>query len=198
MKLGNNIDHVRGEHIHHGYFLEPDDTKERAQIRLIELLISRSKLANDSSILDVGCGLGGTSRYLAKHHDCKVTGITISGKQVEMATNLTRKEVEYDATTKAAGGSTKLRYGAVRFLELDAEQLGQSFRTDGIFDCVWITEALSHLPDKRLFFHNAFKVLSAGGKLVIADWFKAEDLASDQYQSDIKPIEGMSFRIVLS
>jgi len=36
------------------------------------------------------------------------------------------------------------------------------------FDCVWISEAMSHLPNKELFFKNAALLLNPGGKLVIA------------------------------
>jgi SAM-dependent methyltransferase len=58
------------------------------------------------------------------------------------------------------------------------------------FDAVWISEAMSHLPEKELFFRNAFSVLSNGGKLIIADWFKAEQLSSVEMKADIEPIEG--------
>ena len=44
-------------------------------------------------MLDVGCGLGGTSRFLAREHACEVTGITISGRQAEMAQKLTLEEL---------------------------------------------------------------------------------------------------------
>ena len=49
-----------GEHIHHGYFLTEKDTKERAQVQLIELLLQRSGLEKGGRVLDVGCGIGGT------------------------------------------------------------------------------------------------------------------------------------------
>ncbi|KAL8707146.1 MAG: hypothetical protein Q9225_007816, partial [Loekoesia sp. 1 TL-2023] len=112
-----------GEHVHHGYFLEPADTKERAQTRLIELLLDHAQLEEGSTALDVGCGLGGTSRYLAKYHDCKVTGVTISGKQVQMAVKLTMDEAGDHETQGAAGNLIKLARGSVRFIELDAEKL---------------------------------------------------------------------------
>ena len=63
-------------------------------------------------------------------------------------------------------------------------------KTTTTFDCVWISEAMSHLPDKELFFKNASALLNGGGKLVVADWFKAAALTNQQLQADIKPIEG--------
>ncbi|KAL9009612.1 MAG: hypothetical protein Q9173_005376 [Seirophora scorigena] len=181
-----------GEHLHHGYFLDPTDTKERAQTRLIELLLERARLEKGIAVLDIGCGMGGTSRFLAKHHGCNVTGLTISGKQVEMAVRLTMDEAGVDVANKTAPDAIKFGPGSARFIELDAEELDQHFPEGGTtVDCVWISEALSHLPDKKLFFQNAARLLTARGKLVIADWFKAEDLTLAQMEADIKPIEAL-------
>lgn len=88
-------------------------------------------------------------------------------------------------------GFVKLNNGQVKFLELDAEKMGDFFNDrQGSFDAVWISEALSHFPNKPLFFENVMKVLKPGGKLVLADWFKAEDLDDTTFTNDIKPIEG--------
>ena len=182
----------RGEHIHHGYFLSPTDTKEVAQIRLINLLLDISDLPAGSTVLDVGCGIGGTTRHLAKKHGCKVVGLTISGRQVEMAKALTVKEAGGQEHVDSAG-FIKLGDGGVRYVELDAEKMGDYFSNEphkATFDCVWISEAMSHLPDKELFFKNASALLKVGGKLIVADWFKAEGLTSAQMEGDIKPIEG--------
>lgn len=183
----------RGEHIHHGYFLEPTDTKEKAQIQLIELLRERSKLPAGSTVLDVGCGIGGTSRFLAKEHGCNVTGVTISGRQVEIARKLSL-EVAGATVSDEKKAAVKLGDGSVRYLELDAEKMGDYFTAEpnkATFDCVWISEAMSHLPNKELFFRNAALLLNPGGKLVVADWFKAEGLTDKQMDADIKPIEGI-------
>lgn len=183
----------RGEHIHHGYFLDPADTKEVAQARLVDLLLQRSQLSTGTRVLDVGCGIGGTSRYLAKKMDCSVTGITISEQQVKLATELSAKAAGHVQGDVDKSGSIALGNGSVRFVELDAEKMGDFFNeseTKTTFDCVWISEAMSHLPDKVLFFRNASMLLNAGGKLVVADWFKAEDLTGAQMEADIRPIEG--------
>ena len=164
-----------------------------AQTRLVELLLERSELRAGSQVLDVGCGLGGTSRFLAKKMGCSVSGITISGQQVKLARDLSVKEAGSGEGEVGESGFTGLGDGRVRFLELDAEKMGDYFserETKMSFDCIWITEAMSHLPNKELFFRNAAMLLKAGGKLVVADWFKAEELTEAQMDADIRPIEG--------
>jgi tocopherol O-methyltransferase len=198
-KLIMELQLQRGEHIHHGYWATDEskakDSKEVAQISLIRLLLNISGVAEGSRVLDVGCGIGGTSRYLASQLGCSVTGITISGKQVEIATRLTKAEAKKESGSEIAedaDGFVKLGKGKVKFIELDAEKMGNLFAGPaGGFDVVWISEALSHFPNKALFFQNAHKVLKEGGKLVLADWFKAEELGQKEFDSDIKPIEGL-------
>jgi tocopherol O-methyltransferase len=191
----------RGEHIHHGYWATEEskakDSKETAQINLIRLLLDISGVTEGSRVLDVGCGIGGTSRYLASQLGCTVTGITISGKQVEIAKRLTKAAAEKETAgdgeaVEDAEGYFKLGKGQVRFIELDAETMGDYFAHDsGAFDAVWISEALSHFPNKALFFQNTHKVLKSGGRLALADWFKAENLDEKAFKDDIKPIEGL-------
>ncbi|KAI1611051.1 tocopherol O-methyltransferase [Exophiala viscosa] len=176
-----------GQHIHHAYFLSPSDTKETGQTNLINLLLEISALKPATTVLDVGCGIGGTTRHLARDHGCTVTGITISGRQVQIAKRLTGDE---SSTPVDADGFTPIgtNGGRVRYQELDAEKMDAHFSADS-FDAVWISEALSHFPDKPLFFRNAAKVLKVNGKLVIADWFKDDDLNQEAMENDIEPIE---------
>ncbi|KAJ9645010.1 hypothetical protein H2204_001472 [Knufia peltigerae] len=182
----------RGQHIHHAYFLNPTDTKETGQTNLINLLLEISSLDPSTTVLDVGCGIGGTTRHLARDHGCTVTGITISGRQVQIATRLTGEDASSGPSQNSGdNGFTGIgtRNGRVKYIELDAEKMQDHFSPE-TFDCVWISEALSHFPDKPLFFRNAARVLKPGkGKLVIADWFKAENLDDKAMEDDIKPIE---------
>lgn len=160
-------------------------------MQLIELLLQKSGVPQGCDVLDVGCGIGGTSRHLAGEHGCTVTGVTISGQQVQMARRLSRQGTQTpasDQTSVADDAFDQVGNGKVRFIELDAEKMGDYF-TPASFDALWICEAMSHLPNKQLFFENAFKLLKPGGRLVVADWFKAENLKSEQMTSDIQPIE---------
>ena len=74
-----------GEHLHHGYWIRGDESKEKAQLQLIEHLAQLAGVKPGSEILDIGCGLGASTLYLAKNYKAAVTGITISEVQVEMA-----------------------------------------------------------------------------------------------------------------
>ena len=187
-----------GQHIHHGLFIPPTLTKEEAQVNLIKYLLEISALPEGTNVLDVGCGIGGTSRFLAKEHDCRVTGITISSKQVEIANRLTLSE-----TTSALVGTRDPSQpiclgssGSVQVVELDAEKMLDFFTSQfpkPEFNCVWISEALSHLPNKEKFFSSSYSLLCSkteiNGRLVIADWFRASDLTPEQVENDVKPIE---------
>ncbi len=157
-----------GMHLHHGYWISGEETKERAQIQLVERLAYLAGLAPGSRILDVGCGFGGSSIYLAKEYDADATGITISPIQVEMA----RKAVSIDGVK-------------AKFILMDAEEM----KFDQPFDVVWSIESISHCQQKERFFASAAQCLKSGGTVAITDWFKKEHLTQREYQKFIQPIE---------
>jgi tocopherol O-methyltransferase len=107
-----------------------------------------------------------------------VTGITISSKQVEIARRLTSPNSSTTPIpTPAAGPDTPYtphHSGRVRYLHLDAEALSQTFPPQ-TYTHIWVSECLSHLPNKPQFFTDAARLLAPGGRLVIADWFAAAD-----------------------
>src|SRR5579859_1009243 len=157
-----------GVHIHHGYWNTGKETKEEAQEQLIRELISRAEIRRGARILDVGCGLGGTAIYLNKALGASVTGITISPTQIAIGSNLAR------------------HCGAdVRLVLMDAETIEMNDR----FDIVWSVEAISHLNEKRNFFHSLARLLDSGGKLVIADWFRSNTATEAQESKFLQPIE---------
>jgi len=159
---------IWGPHIHHGYFETHRETPVEAQEKLIEKLLAQLKISREDKILDVGCGLGGSSLYLAKKYDATVTGITLSQKQVDMATQLAGKD----------------RMENVSFKVEDAQSLA-SF-ADNSFDIVWSLESCEQFYDKRMFIQQAFRVLKPGGRLMLATWCSGADeyagLEAKQYR----------------
>ncbi len=88
-----------GEHIHHGYW-EDNESVGRAQIQLMERLAEKAAIPVGASVLDIGCGLGGSAFWLAEQYNCRVTGLTISPVQARIAT---RK-------AKALGGGNQVQF----------------------------------------------------------------------------------------
>ena len=76
--------------------------------------------------------IGEYSRHLALAHDCNVTGITISGRQVEIARKLSAEliappSLRLQDLTDEATQPARLGAGSVTFVELDAEKMGEYF-----------------------------------------------------------------------
>jgi len=122
----------------------------------------------DAQILDVGCGLGASSIYLVRRYRTKVTGITISTVQVEMA-NKAAETAGVNAT----------------FLLMDAEAM----TFDKSFDVVWSVESISHYQDIPKFFISAAKLLKPGGTLAITDWFKRKGLTLREHKKFLHDLE---------
>lgn len=143
-----------GEHIHLGHYGSPPRSKDFLQAKsdfVYEMVQwgGLDQLPAGTTVLDVGCGIGGSSRILARDYRLDVTGITISPGQVKRAQELTPPGV------------------TAKFQQDDAMNL--SF-ADSSFDVVWCIEAGPHMPDKAVFAKELMRVLKPGGILVVADW----------------------------
>ncbi len=90
--VSSHFHELWGEHLHHGYWIRGDETKERAQIQLIEHLAQLADMQPGRRILDVGCGTGASSIFLAKRYKVEATGITISPVQVSLANQAAARE----------------------------------------------------------------------------------------------------------
>jgi tocopherol O-methyltransferase len=146
---------VWGEHMHHGFYgMAGTHRKERrqAQIDLIEQLLAWAHIQSATAILDAGCGIGGSALYLCDRFQANVTGITLSPRQAERAT-------ERAAT---AGLSDRAKFQV-------ADALHTPF-ADESFDLIWSLESGEHYPDKGQFFQESHRLLKPGGKLVMATW----------------------------
>lgn len=146
---------VWGEHMHHGYYgVDGTQQKERrqAQIDLITELLDWSQVNHASNILDVGCGIGGSSLYLAQRYNARATGITLSPVQAKRA----------QERAGELGLSARANFQV-------ADALNMPF-ADHSFDLVWTLESGEHMPDKAKFLAECYRVLQPGGTLIMATW----------------------------
>lgn len=148
-----------GDHIHLGHYGTPAQSKDfrEAKVDFVREMVKwggLDQVAQGSTLLDVGCGIGGSSRILARDYGFDVTAVTISPQQVKRATELTPPEMK------------------AKFQVDDAMAL--SF-PDASFDVVWCIEAGPHMPDKAVFAKELLRVLKPDGILVVADWNQRDD-----------------------
>ena len=148
------LERLWGEHIHLGFYPPGKNNIDfrKAKVQFVHELVKWSgldKLPEGSRILDVGCGIGGSSRILAKYYGFNVTGITISPAQVKRARELTPLGLNCN------------------FEVMDALNLKYE---DGSFDAVWSVEAGAHMNDKVKFADEMLRTIRPGGYLALADW----------------------------
>ncbi len=70
-----------------GYFETPDQSLDDAQLAKKRHLAAKLCTPPDAKVLDIGCGWGGLALYLAEIVGAKVTGITLSREQFQIAQN---------------------------------------------------------------------------------------------------------------
>ncbi len=104
-------------------------------------LIELSGFTPDMHILDVGCGIGGSTRRLSHETDCRVTGIDLSDEYIDVAQRLTRLLNMHERVTFQAGSALELPFG------------------DNFFDGVWSLQMNMNIEDKLLWLKETCRVL---------------------------------------
>jgi tocopherol O-methyltransferase len=153
---------IWGEHMHHGYYGRSGTYKldrRQAQINLIEELLIWANVKQKNApqnIIDVGCGIGGSTLYLANKFAARATGVTLSPVQAARARERARE----------ANLDDRVQFEV-------ANALAMPFADDS-FDLVWSLESGEHMPDKEKFLRECYRVLQPGGKLILATWCHRE------------------------
>lgn len=102
-------------------------------------------------VLDVCCGLGGPSRYLAHKFGCRVAGIDMTASRIEGANRLTAMSGLDDRATFECANALDLPFN------------------DQKFDVVISQEAFCHIPDKDRLIAECVRVLKPGGRMAFTD-----------------------------
>ncbi|MES2568996.1 MAG: methyltransferase domain-containing protein [Verrucomicrobiota bacterium] len=158
---------IWGEHVHHGLWLRGDESRELAVKQLALRVATEAQIGKGSAVCDIGCGYGATARLLARQFGARVTALTISPKQHAFASGL-EPGLENPA-----------------YLLADWMQCGLPAES---FDAAIAIESSEHMPDKALFFSNAYRVLRPGGRLVACVWLAAEEPSRLQERWLLEPI----------
>ena len=139
--------------IHYGYWDSAVQSFPQSLLRMNEVMMEAAGIKSTDKVLDAGCGVGGSSIFMATALGCRVTGITLSERQVEQAVAIAKKkEMEALVDFKV------MNYCATDF-------------ADASFDVVWGCESICYADNKEQFIREAYRLLKPGGRLVVADGF---------------------------
>jgi SAM-dependent methyltransferase len=111
----------------------------------------------DSLLLDIGCGIGGASRYFAHVHGCRVTGIDLSEEYVQVAQSLSRRVGLDGKVSYQRGSASDLPFAPLTF------------------DGAYMLHVGMNIADKKLLFAQIRRVLKAGAVFGIYDVIRESD-----------------------
>ncbi len=120
-------------------------------------LATLAGLCAAADVLDVGCGIGASARYLAVGWGCQVHGIDLSAEYIETASELTRR----------CGLNTCTCFQVASALALPF--------ADSRFDYVWSEHVQMNIADKTGFYTEAARVLKSGGRMVMYEVLAGSD-----------------------
>lgn len=132
-----------------------DEFHTRGRVSTIEVA-ELAEIKESDLVLEVGCGLGGTARYLADQYKCRVMGIDLTQEYVDVGKELTRLVGLKDGVELRHGNALSLPY------------------QDDIFDIVWTEHVQMNIADKKGFYSELARVLKSNGRLLFHDVFRGE------------------------
>lgn len=119
-------------------------------------------IKENSTVLDVGCGVGGPAREMIKFTGCNVVGFNNNDYQLQRAARYAAK----------AGMADKFRGIKGDFMQMPPEFAGT-------FDAVYAIEATVHAPRLQGVYEEIYKALKPGGIFGVYEW-----LMTDNYDND--------------
>jgi sarcosine/dimethylglycine N-methyltransferase len=147
-----------GEDLHIGTYRLPEDSIFEASRRTVKRMAALSlNLSDRCTVLDLGSGIGGSARYLAKTYRCQVVGLNLS-------------EVENERHRKM-----NVEQGLDHLIEVIDGNFESIPKPDASFDLVWSQDAILHSANRGQVLSEANRVLKTGGEMIFTDPMQTED-----------------------
>ena len=159
--------------LHYGYWDENTHSHSQSLLNKNQKLYEAADIKSSDYVLDAGCGIGGSSIWMAKNHANNLKAITISAKQAYYA------------------GRHAKRHGVAEQIDFEVSDFCQTPYADETFDVVWGLESICHALNKADFIREAFRVLKKGGRLVVCDGFLMQrEVADEDWPAMVDCLDG--------
>lgn len=159
--------------LHYGYWDKQTSSHHQALLNKNQVLYDLAEIVSTDHVLDAGCGIGGSSIWMAKNHNNQVTAITISQQQALYAKKHAKRH----------GISEKVVVKVSDFCSTPFE--------DETFDVIWGLESVCHALNKGDFLKEAFRLLKPDGRIVVCDGFiMRREFTDDEWQDIVICLNG--------
>lgn len=158
---------IWGEHVHHGFWETGSESVDLAVVQLTQRVTHETNIRPGTTVVDIGCGYGATSRLLAKGYGARVTGYTLSKAQYEYA--ITRGEDPANPDIRCQDWFEN---------DLPEASIGVAISI----------ESSEHMEDKPRFFSEVHRVLKPGGSFAICAWIARDAPKSWEVDYLLEPI----------
>jgi tocopherol O-methyltransferase len=140
---------------HFGYWDHRAADHPSSLLRSNEILAEIAGIGPSDRVLDAGCGLGGSTFWLARNRAVSAVGIALGETQLKIAALLARQ-----------------RMLSERVVFVCADFTACPFPPES-FDVIWVQESLCHTPQKPAFYREAVRLLRPGGRLIVAEFMRS-------------------------
>jgi tocopherol O-methyltransferase len=150
--------------LHYGFWYENTKVLSEAIENTNRFVVEVLGIDERDVVLDAGCGVGGSSLYVAETIGARVEGITLSGVQLQIASRMAAQSV------------------ASRLLSFSLQDYMLTKFSAGTFSKIFGIESICHANEKKQFLDEAYRLLCPGGKLAVVDAFLVRDGLSCEEQ----------------
>ncbi|XP_028396370.1 phosphoethanolamine N-methyltransferase 1-like [Dendronephthya gigantea] len=131
--------------------------------------VARLNLKENQSVLDIGCGIGGSAFYMAKEYGANVLGIDLSNNMVNIALERAANESIF---------KDKVQLKVIDALTANFEPAS--------FDVVYSRDTILHIENKEELFKLCLKWLKPGGQLLISDYCCGTNIENEEFKNYVK------------
>jgi len=159
--------------IHYGFHDEKHKSHNEAVINMNRVLAGIVKITSKDKVLDAGCGIGGSSIWIAKNIGSSITGLNIHDGQLKTAKDLAERNKVGHLVKFVKGDFTNMNF------------------PNNFFDVIWGLESICYAENKKIFLSETKRILKKNGRIIVADGFlNKENLATNEKKEMKKWLDG--------
>lgn len=160
-----------GEDIHIGIYDSPDEDIFTASARTVKKMTSLlPSIDENTKVLDMGSGYGGSARYLVSQFGCHVTCINLSDTENERNKVRTKEK------------------GLEEYIDIHSDNFEKMPYDDESFDLIWMQDAILHSGNKGQVFKEVQRVLKPKGHFIFTDPMQSDDCPDGVLEPILKRI----------